>query len=164
MSARSQPAGVRLHGFAGLGLRSLRARPLRSVLTSGGIVLGVGMVFGVLILVSTIHSSFSNLFDAIYGNTSVIVSGRSAVGSVPDATLARVRAVDGVAGASGDVFGVFRIVDENGEARSGRNATLFVEGSTSRRRTRRGAKSSPATSLRGQGRSSWSRAGPNRRA
>lgn len=128
MSARSLPEGARLRGFGGLGLRSLRARPLRSVLTSGGIVLGVGMVFGVLILVSTIHSSFGNLFDAIYGNTSVIVSGKSALGSVPDDTLGKVRAVDGVEGASGDVFGVFRIVDEDGEARSGRNATLFVAG------------------------------------
>jgi putative ABC transport system permease protein len=128
MSARSLPEGARLHSFAGLGLRSLRARPLRSILTSAGIVLGVGMVFGVLILVSTIHSSFSNLFDAMYGNTSLIVSGKSSVGSVPADTLSKVRAVDGVDGASGDVFGVFRIVDEEGEARSGRNATLFVEG------------------------------------
>jgi putative ABC transport system permease protein len=128
MSSRSLPEGARLHGFAGLGLRSLRARPLRSVLTSAGIVLGVGMVFGVLILVNTIHSSFSNLFDAMYGNTSVIVSGKSAVGSVPEDTLEKVEAVDGVEGAAGGVFGVFRIVDEEGEARSGRNATLFVGG------------------------------------
>jgi putative ABC transport system permease protein len=128
MRDRSLPEGARLHGFAGLGLRSLRARPLRSVLTSAGIVLGVGMVFGVLILVSTIHSSFSNLYDAMYGNTSLIVSGKSSVGSVPDETLAKVQSVDGVEGAAGGVFGVFRIVDEEGEARDGRNATLFVGG------------------------------------
>jgi putative ABC transport system permease protein len=128
MSSRALPDGARLHSFAGLGLRSLRARPLRSVLTSAGIVLGVGMVFGVLILVSTIHSSFSNLYDAMYGNTSLIVSGKSSIGSVPDETLAKVQAIDGVEGASGGVFGVFRIVDEEGEARDGRNATLFVGG------------------------------------
>lgn len=128
MSSRALPDGARLHSFAGLGLRSLRARPLRSVLTSAGIVLGVGMVFGVLILVSTIHSSFSNLYEAMYGNTSLIVSGKSSIGSVPDETLAKVQAVDGVEGASGGVFGVFRIVDEEGEARDGRNATLFVGG------------------------------------
>jgi putative ABC transport system permease protein len=123
------PRGARLHGFAGVGLRSLRARPLRSILTTAGIVLGVAMAFGVLILVNTIHSSFSNLYGAIYGNTSVIVSGKSSVGSVPADTLGKVRGVDGVEGAAGDIFGVFRLVDDSGEARSGRGATLFVAGS-----------------------------------
>jgi putative ABC transport system permease protein len=128
MSGRLMPRGVRLHGFSGVGLRSLRARPLRSILTTAGIVLGVGMAFGVLILVNTIHSSFSNLYDAIYGNTSVIVSGKSSVGSVPADTLAKVRRVDGVKGAAGNIFGIFRLVDDNGEARRGRNATVFVAG------------------------------------
>ncbi len=128
MSSGSLPDGVRLRGFAGIGARSLRTRPLRSALTTAGIVLGVGMAFGVLILVSTIHSSFGNLFDAIYGNTSVVVSGRSMVGSVPAGTLGEVREVDGVEAAVGSVFGIFRVVDEEGEARSGRSATLFVSG------------------------------------
>lgn len=127
MSGR-RPAGVRLHSFGAIGARSLRSRPLRSALTTAGIVLGVGMAFGVLILVTTIHSSFSNLFDAIYGNTSVIVSGKSSVGSVPAGTLAKVEDVEGVEAASGTVFGVFRVVDESGEASTGRADTLFVSG------------------------------------
>jgi putative ABC transport system permease protein len=128
MRSGSLPRGVRLHGFAGIGARSLRARPLRSVLTTAGIVLGVGMAFGVLILVTTIHSSFSNLFDAIYGNTSVIVSGKNMVGSVPEKTLGTVQRVDGVEAAVGGVNGIFRVIDEGGEARTGRSATLFVGG------------------------------------
>jgi|GEM_PF-1006831 len=128
MSRGSLPEGVRLHGFAGIGLRSLRTRPLRSVLTTAGIVLGVGMAFGVLILVTTIHSSFGNLFSAIYGNTTVIVSGKSMVGSVPAGTLPEVRRVDGVEAAVGGVSGIFRVVGEDGEARSGRGSTLFVSG------------------------------------
>ncbi|MGD9736053.1 MAG: FtsX-like permease family protein [Solirubrobacterales bacterium] len=124
----SAPAeGVRLRGFGGLGLRSLRARPLRSALTTAGIVLGVGMAFGVLILVTTIHSTFSNLYDAIYGNTSLTVSGKSEVGSLPAGTLAKVRRVDGVQGASGSVFGVYRLI-EDGRVNRGRTATLFVAG------------------------------------
>jgi putative ABC transport system permease protein len=119
---------VRLHGFAGIGARSLRARPLRSVLTTAGIVLGVGMAFGVLILVTTIHSSFTNLFDAIYGNTSVIVSGKNMVGSVPEKTLQKVQRVEGVEAAVGGVNGVFRMIGEGGEARTGRGSTLFVGG------------------------------------
>ncbi|MGV1049984.1 MAG: ABC transporter permease [Solirubrobacterales bacterium] len=128
MSARALPAGVRIRRFGGIGLRSLRARPLRSVLTTAGIVLGVGMAFGVLILVSTIHSSFSNLYDALYGNTSLIVSGKSSVGSVPAGTLEKVRAVDGVESAGGTVFGVYRVVGDDGKAIGGRDATLFVSG------------------------------------
>jgi len=122
------PRGVRLHRFAGIGLRSLRTRPLRSILTTAGIVLGVGMAFGVLILVSTIHSSFTNLFDAIYGNTSVIVSGKNMIGSVPEKTLPRVEGVNGVEAAVGGVNGIFRVIDEGGNARQGRSGTLFVGG------------------------------------
>lgn len=128
MSAGAMPAGARLRTFNGIGLRSLRARPLRSFLTAGGIVLGVGMVFGVLILVTTIHSSFEGLFDAIYGRTSVIVSGKSSIGSVPEGELAKIRRVEGVKAAEGDVFGVFRTVGEQGTANGGRDAMLFVAG------------------------------------
>lgn len=128
MRGAALPRGARLHSFGGIGLRSLRARPLRSALTTAGIVLGVGMAFGVLILVTTIHSSFGSLFDAIYGNTSVVVSGRSSIGSVPEATLAKVRKVDGVEGAAGDVTGVFRMVGADREAETGRSSMLFVAG------------------------------------
>ena len=128
MRGKGHSDGVRLRGFAGIGIRSLRARPLRSGLTAAGIALGVGMVFGVLILVTTIHSSFSNLFDAIYGNTTLVVSGKSFVGSVPADTLPKVQRVEGVKSAVGSVSGVFRVVDDSGEARSGRDATLFVSG------------------------------------
>jgi putative ABC transport system permease protein len=128
MSAGSMPRGARLRSFGGVGLRSLRARPLRSLLTTAGIVLGVGMVFGVLILVGTIHSTFTNLFDAIYGNTNVIVSGKSSVGSVPARTLPEVRRVDGVEAAEGSVFGIFRMVGKDGKVETGRDSTLFVAG------------------------------------
>jgi putative ABC transport system permease protein len=128
MSAGAMPHGARLHSFHGVGLRSLRARPLRSVLTTGGIVLGVGMAFGVLILVTTIHSSFEGLFDAIYGRTSVVVSGSNSIGSVPEGELPKIRRVQGVKAAEGDVFGVFRTVNEEGAAESGRSSMLFVAG------------------------------------
>jgi putative ABC transport system permease protein len=122
------PRGARLHSFSGIGLRSLRARPLRSILTAGGIVLGVGMVFGVLILVTTIHASFENLFSAIYGRTDLIVSGKSSIGSVPEEVLPKIRRVEGVEAAEGDVFGVFRTIDEQGDAGSDRGSMLFVAG------------------------------------
>ena len=128
MRRGSGPHGSRLRSFGGLGPRSLRARPLRSLLTTGGIVLGVGMVFGVLILVSTIHSTFTTLYDAIYANTGVIVSGKSSVGSVPAKTLGEVRRTEGVKAAAGNVYGIFRLVDRRGKAKGGRGAVLFVDG------------------------------------
>ncbi|MEZ5078239.1 MAG: FtsX-like permease family protein [Solirubrobacterales bacterium] len=127
MRGRVGPQGARLHSFGGLGFRSLRARPLRSALTAAGIVLGVGMVFGVLILVGTIHSTFTNLYTSIYGNTNLIVSGKSSIGSVPGDTLAQVEGLDGVEGASGSVFGVFRLIEE-GETKTDSRSTLFVAG------------------------------------
>ena len=40
-------------------------------------MLGVGMVFGVLLLVGTIHPTFDRLYDSIYGKTDIVVSRRS---------------------------------------------------------------------------------------
>ena len=87
MSSRGLPAGARVSSLTGLSLRSLRARPLRSLLTAGAIVLGVGMVFGVLLLVGTIHSTFDRLFDSIYGKTDIVVSGEQSAGSLPASTI-----------------------------------------------------------------------------
>jgi putative ABC transport system permease protein len=128
MSARGLPAGARLCSLTGLSLRSLRARPLRALLTASAIVLGVGMVFGVLSLVGTIHSTFGSLYDSIYGRTDLVISGDQSIGSLPEPTLARVRAVRGVDAASGSVFGVFRTVDEHGAVRRGQMEQVFVTG------------------------------------
>ena len=61
MTGRRLPAGARISSLTGLSLRSLRARPLRSVLNGAAIALGVGMVFGVLLLTGTIHDTFGRL-------------------------------------------------------------------------------------------------------
>src|SRR5215813_622812 len=102
---------ARVSSLTRLSLRSLRARPLRSLLTAGAIVLGVGMVFGVLLLVGTIHSTFGRLYDSIYGQTDIVVSGDQSIGSLPASTIDRVRAVRGVDAASGSIYSVFRTVD-----------------------------------------------------
>ena len=57
--ARAKGRAV-LRSFDGLALRQLKTRPLRAVLTAFGVVLGVGMVFGVLLLVGTIRFTFDN--------------------------------------------------------------------------------------------------------
>jgi putative ABC transport system permease protein len=128
MIRRRLPAGVRVASFTGLSLRSLRARPLRSLLTTGAIVLGVGMVFGVLLLVGTIHSTFDSLYDSIYGKTDVVVSGEQSIGSLPEPTIDRVRAVEGVESASGNVWSIFRAVDEQGDVSQSRSDQLYTVG------------------------------------
>lgn len=127
MSARL-PHGARLRSFTGLSLRALRARPLRSGLTAGAIVLGVGMVYGVLLLVGTIHYTFGNLYDSIYGRTDVVVSGKQSAGALTEDTIDRVRLVRGVKSASGDIFSVFRTVDAQGRVRRQRSDQLYVVG------------------------------------
>jgi len=128
VSRRRRPAGVRISSLSGIGLRSLRARPLRSLLTAGAVVLGVGMVFGVLLLVGTIHATFDHLYDATYGKTDLVVSGVNSVGSLPESTIDRIRAVDGVDAASGDIFSIFRTLDERGRVDRAMTAQLYVVG------------------------------------
>ena len=128
MSRRRLPAGASVSSFTRLSLRSLRARPLRSLLTAGAIVLGVGMVFGVLLLVGTIHSTFDRLYDSVYGRTDIVVSGEQSVGSLPEATIDRVRAVAGVESAAGNIWSIFRTVDARGKVRRAQSAQVYATG------------------------------------
>lgn len=117
-----------LRSFDSLALRQIRTRPLRAVLTTFGIVLGVGMVFGVLLLVGTIRHTFDQLFESVYGNTDLVASGEFNAGSLPAGDLAKARAVPGVAKASGDVLGVFTLIGRDGRAEKGAKAKVNVAG------------------------------------
>ena len=117
-----------MSSLGAVNLRSLRARKLRSLLSAAAIVLGVGMVFAVLLLVGTIHSTFDRLYDSFYGNTDIVVSGENAVGSMPEATIDRVRATRGVETASGTLVATFRRVDASGRADRDRAAQIYVVG------------------------------------
>ena len=61
-------------------LKGLAGRKLRAALTALAIVLGVAMISGTYILTDTIKSAFGTVFTVVYKNTSVIVSGKSAIG------------------------------------------------------------------------------------
>jgi putative ABC transport system permease protein len=86
------------------------------------------MVFGVLLLVGTIHSTFGRLYDSIYGRTDIVVSGQQSVGALPGPTIDRVRAVRGMDAASGSVYSVFRTVDVHGRVQHGQMDQVFVSG------------------------------------
>src|SRR5438874_1823003 len=119
-----------MRSFNSLAVRQVRARRLRSLLTAAGIVLGVGMILGVLLLTVTIHRTFADLFNSVYGRTDLIVSG---VGgdSVPHSTLARVRRSPNVAEAQGNVTSVFTLVDRSGNTSSDASSRLNVAGENS---------------------------------
>src|SRR5215210_1167217 len=116
-----------MRSFSSLALRQVRARRLRSLLTAAGIVLGVAMILGVLLLTVTIHRTFTDLFDSVYGRTDLIVSG---VGgdSVRASTLERARRTPGVAQAEGIVTSVFTLVDTSGSASSDAGSRVNVAG------------------------------------
>src|SRR5215212_8926470 len=104
MGAAPAARAIRLRSLSGLSVRSLRARPLRSGLTAGAIVLGVGMVFGVLLLVGTIHSTFTRLYDSVYGRTDIVISGKQSAGAMSKDSIEQIRVVKGVDSASGTIY------------------------------------------------------------
>lgn len=109
-------------------LKSLLARKLRLFLTALAIVLGVGFIAGTLMLTDTATSAFDDLFVEVFAGTDVAVQptlefqpgaggpggggGGGTFGDpIPEAVLADVQAVQGVATASGDVAGYAQMID-----------------------------------------------------
>jgi putative ABC transport system permease protein len=117
-----------VRSYYSLGLRQLRTRKLRVLLTASGIVLGVGMICGVLLLAATIQSTFTDLYDSIYGKTDLVVSGSESTGSLPPSALDRVSAIEGVEETSANVFAVLSLVGEDGKVDEGSASTLNTIG------------------------------------
>jgi putative ABC transport system permease protein len=103
-----------MRSYYALSLRQLRTRRLRVLLTVAGIVLGVGMICGVILLAATIRSTFSDLYESVYGETDLVVSGSESTGSLPANALRRVRGIDGVEAAEGNIFAVLSAVPAEG--------------------------------------------------
>jgi|HubBroStandDraft_6_1064221.scaffolds.fasta_scaffold03604_5 putative ABC transport system permease protein len=89
-------------------LRGFVQRKLRVLLTAVAIALGVALMAGTYILTDTINGAFAEVFDTAYANKAVVVTEKETLGgsqafALNVATLARVRAVPGVAAASGSI-------------------------------------------------------------
>ena len=107
-------------------LRGLVARKLRLLLASFAVLLGISFVSGAFILTDSLSKVFDNLFATINAGTAVTVQGVSAFNSnspdttdrepVKQAVLDRVRAVDGVASAIGNVGQPVTLILPNGKA------------------------------------------------
>ena len=91
---------MKLRRFSGLSLRNLRARAQRTLLTAVGIVLGVGIVFGVLTLSNTMSGTFQQLFSRAYGSADLTVTAAGGSGGFDEGTVDRVRGFEGVESAA----------------------------------------------------------------
>src|SRR4051794_39538266 len=115
-----------LRSFDGLALRQLKSRPLRAILTAFGVVLGVGMVFGVLLLVGTIRQTFDELIDSAFSQQEVVVQAQA--GTMPSSTLDKVKATRGVEDAGAMIGAVFNRMDAQGRPIKGLKGQMMVAG------------------------------------
>ena len=115
-----------LRSFDGLAFRQLRVRPLRTVLTGLGVVLGVGMVFAVLLLVGTIRHTFNDLVDSAFGKQELAIYPKA--GTIPESKLTVVRSAAGVKIAAGAVQAVFTRLDPGGRPITGPAGRLLTAG------------------------------------
>jgi len=87
---------VKLRRFSGLSFRNLRARVQRTLLTAVGIVLGVGIVFGVLTLSNTMSATFKDLFTRAYGSSDLTITAAGGSGGFDQKVVEKVRGHEGV--------------------------------------------------------------------
>ena len=94
----------------GLTLASLRARPLRALLTAFSIVLGVAMISGTFVVTGQINRAFSEIFDAVNVKNDVVVYLRTVSDDnsgfqepFPASVLDRIGKVPGVAAKTGEI-------------------------------------------------------------
>ncbi|CAN5249923.1 FtsX-like permease family protein [soil metagenome] len=116
-----------MRSFGSLALRQVRSRRGRSALTAAGIVLGVGMILGVLLLSATINRTFTDLYDSVYGEADLIVSG-DGDDSLPRSALAKVESTEGVEEAVGRILSVFSLVPDDKDATPDAGSELNVAG------------------------------------
>src|ERR671921_2379147 len=99
-SSADDQGSVKLRRFTGLSFRNLRARVQRTLLTAVGIVLGVGIVFGVLTLSNTMSGTFEELFTRAYGSADLTVTAAGGSGGFEQKAVEEVRGYEGVESAA----------------------------------------------------------------
>ena len=91
---------MKLRSFSGLSRRNLGARRQRTLLTIIGVVLGVGIVFGVLTLSETMSNTFNELFSRAYGAADLTVTAAGGSGVFDEGAVEQVRETAGVESAA----------------------------------------------------------------
>ena len=107
-------------------LKGLASRPVRTLLTTLAIVLGVGMVTAAFTLTDTMRGAADSLSSAAYDGTDAVVTKRTAFAvdskdytiqrpSIDASALATVRSVPQVGAAVGDISDQAQIIGRNGK-------------------------------------------------
>ena len=106
-------------------LRGLAARPVRTLLNTLAIVVGVAFVCAALTLTDAMRGATGSLSTAAYDGTAAVVTAKTAfqpglesfaqTPPVPASTLDRVRAADGVTAAVGDITDSAPVIGGDGE-------------------------------------------------
>jgi putative ABC transport system permease protein len=103
-------------------LRGILAHKLRLLLSATAVALGISFLAGTMVLTDTIRHSTDQLEDSLATGSDVSVRSRSAVGGdvadrapVPASALDTVRALPGVARATGSSVGFAQLVDSAGD-------------------------------------------------
>src|SRR5215211_636063 len=91
-------------------LKGLAGRKVRALLTAFAVVIGVAMVSGTFVLTDTMQKAFDGIFTASYEQTDAVIAGKeivkgseSGAATIPEALLAKVRALPEVAAAGGTI-------------------------------------------------------------
>jgi len=106
-------------------LRGLLAHKSRLVATLLAVALGVAFIGGVLTMTDTMNRTFDDLFASAYAGTDAVVRSDEVIsgelgeedqrGTIDVALLDRVRAVDSVEAATGDVSGLAQVIGRDGD-------------------------------------------------
>ena len=106
-----------------LTLRTIVSHKRRMVSTVLSIVLGIAFLAGTLVFTDSLQRTFDDLFSSVYASTDAVVRSSEEVktqagttrGRIPDAMLAVVAEVPGVAEVMGSVTGYARILAKDGD-------------------------------------------------
>src|SRR3954463_10632213 len=95
-----------------LSTKNILAHKRRLVGTSLSVIIGIAFLAGTFVFTDTIKRTFDNLFADVYRNTDVYVRSNQSIESdfgqtqrprIPDTFIAQVKAVPGIAEATGTV-------------------------------------------------------------
>jgi putative ABC transport system permease protein len=116
-----------------LAVKSLWARKVRALMTALAVVIGVAFVAGTYILTDTTFAAFDEIFEDSLAKTDVVITAedevRQETGEVPSfraSLLPKVKRVDGVRVASGQIFTTGAFFDAENEQIGSQFAPKFI--------------------------------------